>query len=66
VFDYIPLPVFTHTTGMAHFQCLDNFSHITRTPTITHTHTHSYTHICNKTYYVTREEDWMFLKWIML
>jgi len=25
VFDYIPFPVFTHTTGMTHFQCQVKF-----------------------------------------
>jgi len=25
VFDYIPIPVFTHTTGMTQFQVLTNY-----------------------------------------
>jgi len=25
VFDYIPFPVFTHTTGMKHFLCIKMF-----------------------------------------
>jgi len=47
------------------YSCLENFSHFTRTLTNTHAHVRTL-QICNKTYYVTREETWMFLKWIML
>jgi len=41
-------------------------SHYKETYKHAHTHAHTNTQICNKTYYVTRKEGWMFLKWIML